>query len=119
MQILNGLNKLGLFTSIPYFLLNIMITGKDLERIHTYAVKEKKKIIFIFDRYKFRLVINSFIHAEDENEYIVQWRYAFGSMVPDQVLRGFKIKEIVIKDVKGEKRLKGLSDLLKIIPRFY
>lgn len=96
-----------------------MITKKDLERVHAYAVREKKKIVFIFDKYKFRLVINSFIHAEDENEYVIQWRYAFGSRFPDQVLRGLKIREIVIKDAKGEKRLKNLSALLKIIPQFY
>jgi len=85
-------------------------------KIHKWVKTVKGRITFIFEGYRYRLVINRFIHAEDEEGKTIEWSRAFGSQLPHQVLSSFKIKRIIVKREDREYVFKSLKELLKFKP---
>lgn len=92
-----------------------MITHADIMKMHEWVKTVKGRITFIFEGYRSRLVINKFIHAEDEEGKTIEWSRAFGSQLPHQVLSSFKIKIIIIKRGEEEHTLKSLKELFNFI----
>lgn len=84
-------------------------------RMHEWVKTVKGRIIFIFEGYRNRLVINRFIHAEDDEGKTTEWNRAFGSQLPHQVLNSFKVKRIIVKRGEEEHIFKSLKELFEFI----
>jgi len=77
-------------------LIDVLSEG-DFRRLVRWAKTVGAKVVFDLEGFKFRLVIDKFIHAEDKSGREVPWREAFGSILPWDLPSRFRVREVRVK----------------------
>ena len=91
-----------------------MLSQSDILKLRKWVVDVNGKIIFLFKNSKYRLVIDKFIHAEDNEGKTIEWSKAFGPQLPHQVVNALKIEKIIVKRENKIFELKSVKDLVRM-----
>ena len=93
-----------------------MLTFQDILRLRDFCKKNNSKLIFIFNNYPYRLIIDRYIHAADAEDVKISWASAFSSRRPEDVLNTLKLKKILLISKDKEKVIKSINELFRNIP---
>ncbi len=92
-----------------------MITYADMLNIYKKVRSMNAKAFFILKGTKYKLAINRYIHAIDEESKRVPWGKAFGPKLPHDVLNTFPVLEIKLLKDNEVITFKNIAEFLKWI----
>lgn len=92
-----------------------MVTFRDVEKVLAWTKANNARVVIIFRRYPYSVVIDKFIRASERGGGFVEWYKAFGPRPPHIVLSSMKIEKIIVKAGSREETLENLGELLKRI----
>ena len=92
-----------------------MVTHAEMVKVTRRVRELSAKVRFLFKGYRYVMVINDFIKAEDRDSSKVDWQRAFGSLTPVQLLNAFSIEAIEVQTPKENLRFASLKEFLKWI----